>query len=162
MVGEVLLFFGTAFQNHTGHRTPLGLRAVCIRARPLNDRERTQGEQECWTVTTDSMTSLSAPTGMMHSYDRCFGPESSTQEVYETVAHGVIAAAMEGYNGTVFCYGQTSSGKTHTMYGTDQMPGIVRLSAREVYAIIQSTPDREFLVHASMVEIYNGGRPGSP
>ncbi|KAJ4847707.1 hypothetical protein Tsubulata_004441 [Turnera subulata] len=45
-----------------------------------------------------------------------FGPHTGSQEVYDVAAKPVVKAAMEGVNGTVFAYGVTSSGKTHTMH----------------------------------------------
>jgi centromeric protein E len=48
--------------------------------------------------------------------DKVFGPQSTTPEVYDVAAKPVVKAAMEGVNGTVFAYGVTSSGKTHTMH----------------------------------------------
>ena len=62
---------------------------------------------------------------------------------------------MEGFNGCIFCYGQTGSGKTYTMYGRVDSPGIVSLSVESVFAYIQETPDREFLVRCSHLEVYN-------
>ena len=56
--------------------------------------------------------------------DHVFWPENSTQEVFSIIAQPLIISVMEGYNGiafyilvSVFCYGQTGTGKTYTMYG---------------------------------------------
>ncbi|KAL2585737.1 hypothetical protein AAZV13_13G012600 [Glycine max] len=62
---------------------------------------------------------------------------------------------MEGINGTVFAYGVTSSGKTHTMHGEQKSPGIIPLAVKDVFSIIQETPGREFLLRVSYLEIYN-------
>ncbi|XP_049378043.1 kinesin-like protein KIN-7D, mitochondrial isoform X2 [Solanum stenotomum] len=62
---------------------------------------------------------------------------------------------MEGINGTVFAYGVTSSGKTHTMHGDQNSPGIIPLAIKDVFSIIQDTPGREFLLRVSYLEIYN-------
>lgn len=48
--------------------------------------------------------------------DRVFGPTTTTRNVYDVAAHHVVNGAMEGINGTIFAYGVTSSGKTHTMH----------------------------------------------
>lgn len=45
----------------------------------------------------------------------------------------MVNTAMEGMNVTVFAYGQTSSGKTHTMRGTEKAPGLIPLSIRQVF-----------------------------
>jgi centromeric protein E len=61
--------------------------------------------------------------------------------------------------------GVTSSGKTHTMMGTDEVPGIVPYAIAEVFDTIARTPGKEFLLRISMMEIYNevgrGGRSSS-
>ncbi|XP_052736070.1 kinesin-like protein KIN-7E, chloroplastic isoform X3 [Vigna angularis] len=57
--------------------------------------------------------------------------------------------------GTVFAYGVTSSGKTHTMHGEQKSPGIIPLAVKDVFSIIQETPGREFLLRVSYLEIYN-------
>ncbi|CAK9140078.1 unnamed protein product, partial [Ilex paraguariensis] len=86
---------------------------------------------------------------------RVFGQNTNTQEVYEVAARPVVKAAMEGVNGTVFAYGVTSSGKTHTMHGDQNSPGIIPLAIKDVFSIIQDTPGREFLLRVSYLEIYN-------
>lgn len=62
---------------------------------------------------------------------------------------------MEGFNAVIFAYGQTASGKTFTLTGSPQSPGIIPLSISDLFAGIRSTPDREFLLRASYLELYN-------
>ncbi|XP_035545582.1 kinesin-like protein KIN-7K, chloroplastic isoform X2 [Juglans regia] len=62
---------------------------------------------------------------------------------------------MEGISGTIFAYGVTSSGKTHTMHGDQRSPGIIPLAVKDAFSIIQETPNREFLLRVSYLEIYN-------
>ena len=50
-----------------------------------------------------------------YTYDKIFGPDTHQIEIFETAAKPIIQGALEGYNGTLLCYGQTSSGKTFTM-----------------------------------------------
>ncbi|XP_056158762.1 kinesin-like protein KIN-7K, chloroplastic isoform X2 [Syzygium oleosum] len=57
--------------------------------------------------------------------------------------------------GTIFAYGVTSSGKTHTMHGDQRSPGIIPLAVKDAFSIIQETPNREFLLRVSYLEIYN-------
>ncbi|CAG5073122.1 Similar to KIF17: Kinesin-like protein KIF17 (Homo sapiens), partial [Cotesia congregata] len=55
--------------------------------------------------------------GKVYQFDAAFGSESSTEKVYEDVGSVIVEAVLEGYNGTVFAYGQTGCGKSHTMHG---------------------------------------------
>jgi kinesin family protein 5 len=66
---------------------------------------------------------------------------------------------LDGFNGTIFAYGQTSSGKTHTMQGPDiedlEMQGIIPRMVRTVFARIETAGEHiEFTVKISMIEIY--------
>ena len=58
-------------------------------------------------------------------------------------------------DGTVFAYGQTSSGKTHTMLGTAAEPGIIPLAVRDVFQRIPASKDREFLGEAPKYILYS-------
>lgn len=62
---------------------------------------------------------------------------------------------MEGYNAVVFAYGQTASGKTFTLTGSPSNPGIIPLAVSDLFSQIRGTPDREFLLRASYLELYN-------
>lgn len=59
-----------------------------------------------------------------------------TESLYDLKIRQVIRAAMEGFNGTVFAYGQTASGKTHTMMGNEQEIGIIPLAIQELFSFI--------------------------
>ena len=74
-------------------------------------------------------------------------------QVYRATTEGIIRKVMGGFNGTVFAYGQTSSGKTHTMLGTSHEPGIVPLAVRAIFDHIEATQDREFLLRVSYMEV---------
>lgn len=85
-----------------------------------------------------------------------------SQDPYQTYVTTLIEmvwadlpGAMEGYNALIFAYGQTASGKTHTLSGSPSEPGIIPLSIRDLFAQIRSSPDREFLLRASYLELYN-------
>lgn len=62
---------------------------------------------------------------------------------------------MEGYNGTVFAYGMTGTGKTYSMQGTHQHPGVTPSAITDIFSFIRETPQREFLLRVSYLEIYN-------
>ncbi|NXL53328.1 CENPE protein, partial [Podilymbus podiceps] len=89
------------------------------------------------------------------SYDRVFHSSDNTQQLYEGVAVPIIQSAVQGYNGTIFAYGQTASGKTYTMMGNEDSVGIIPKAIQHVFRIICEIPDREFLLRVSYMEIYN-------
>ena len=99
------------------------------------------------------------------SFDKTFGDKSTTREVYKETAEEITKSVVSGLNGTIFAYGQTSSGKTYTMQGAGTIEdgsdesggGIVHMAARDIFSYIGNDADsqREFHVRVSFVEIYN-------
>uniref|UniRef100_A0A8C9UG71 Centromere-associated protein E n=1 Tax=Serinus canaria TaxID=9135 RepID=A0A8C9UG71_SERCA len=87
--------------------------------------------------------------------DRVFHSSDNTQQLYDGVAVPIIQSAVRGYNGTIFAYGQTASGKTYTMMGNEDSVGIIPKAIQHVFKIICEIPDREFLLRVSYMEIYN-------
>jgi centromeric protein E len=140
--------------------------------RPLNAKE--DGRRKVWKVLSKySSIAQTTPEGQplpervtgrnFFTYDQTFGEETSTVNVYDKVAKNIVKSVVTGLNGTIFAYGQTSSGKTFTMQGSGTIQegsdgtggGIVHLAAKDIFDSIQRTPDRMFLVRASFLEIYN-------
>ncbi|KAG7011729.1 Kinesin-like protein KIN-7D, mitochondrial, partial [Cucurbita argyrosperma subsp. argyrosperma] len=129
--------------------------SVTIRFRPLSEREFLKGDEIAWYADGDKIVRNEYNPATAYGFDKVFGPDTISPEVYEVAAKPVVKAAMEGVHGTVFAYGVTSSGKTHTMHGDQNSPGIIPLAIKDVFSIIQDTPGREFLLRVSYLEIYN-------
>ncbi|KPP73024.1 hypothetical protein Z043_107927, partial [Scleropages formosus] len=89
------------------------------------------------------------------AYDRVFGAEESTSQLYEEIAKPLVVSTVKGYNGTIFAYGQTSSGKTFTMMGNSCAPGVIPMAMEDVFQTIKNCPEKEFLLRVSYMEIYN-------
>ena len=124
--------------------------------RPLSEQEAEKGA--AWRIENNKIVPLSAATSQYasenaYTLDYVFGSEWSTQAVYERTTEDIIKKVVGGFNGTVFAYGQTSSGKTHTMRGTQQEPGIIPLAVAEIFRQIHSLQDREFLLRVSYMEV---------
>ncbi|XP_051876518.1 centromere-associated protein E isoform X3 [Pristis pectinata] len=128
---------------------------VCVRLRPPNARERSsQGSSEVhWK--TDNQTISQINGAKSFNFDRVFHATETTQTVYNEVAHSIVCSITEGYNGTIFAYGQTSSGKTYTMMGNADGPGLIPLAICNLFKVINEMQNREFLLRVSYMEIYN-------
>ncbi|XP_053559480.1 centromere-associated protein E [Bombina bombina] len=127
---------------------------VVVRVRPLIQRE--QGGDQVNLLWKAEKASISQVDGTKtFNFDRVFHSHETTTQVYQEIAVPIIRAALLGYNGTIFAYGQTSSGKTYTMMGTENSMGIIPLAVQEIFRIIQEIPGREFLLRVSYMEIYN-------
>ncbi|XP_073125716.1 kinesin-like protein KIN-7N [Henckelia pumila] len=129
---------------------------VAVRVRPSSKESvnsfRWKVENNCVSLHGFHNTPVS---GMSFAFDHVFDQDCSNGTVYELLIKNIIHAAVEGFNGTAFAYGQTSSGKTFTMNGTDNDPGIIHRAVKDIFANIQQASDREFLIRVSYMEIYN-------
>nr|KAJ3423065.1 hypothetical protein HK105_003505 [Polyrhizophydium stewartii] len=151
--------------------------SVAIRIRPLNSRERAgaadtgagawgHDAHTIWSASLVGPTSAlgegakaAAPGSSAYTFDHIFGPAEPTRTVYDVVADAVVESCMLGVNGTIFAYGQTSSGKTHTMMGDSSEPGIIPLALERVFRHISMVPTCK---HASsgLVDIADMQCPG--
>ncbi|OPL20730.1 centromere-associated e-like protein, partial [Mytilus galloprovincialis] len=93
--------------------------------------------------------------GTPYAFDRIFDQDKTTMDIFEEICKPVITGAVRGFHGTIFAYGQSSSGKTFTMSGSAMQPGIISLSVEEIFKQMKNTPDKEFLLRISYMEIYN-------
>ena len=135
---------------------------VAIRVRPMNAREKAENSQICVEVdqtnNTVSVTSPKADTKTFQ-FDFVYPMDSTQRQVYDEVAFPIVDSIFQGYNGTVFAYGQTGCGKTFTMMGVVNDPnlrGVIPNAFEHIFGFIQSEgTSKRFLVRCSFVEIYN-------
>ena len=88
-------------------------------------------------------------------FDRIFNQYVNTQDVYQRTCNQLIPSVIQGYNACVFAYGTTGSGKTFTMTGTVDSPGIMVLILKDLFKAIQVQTDKQISLKMSYVEIYN-------
>ncbi|KAJ6171876.1 hypothetical protein N7470_000943 [Penicillium chermesinum] len=90
------------------------------------------------------------------AFDRIFDQNASQGEVYESTTRSLLDSVLDGYNATVFAYGATGCGKTHTITGTAQQPGIIFLTMQELFERIEErSSDKATEISLSYLEIYN-------
>ncbi|XP_016358337.1 kinesin family member 5Aa isoform X2 [Sinocyclocheilus anshuiensis] len=128
---------------------------VLCRFRPLNQAEILRGDKFLPTFQGDDTVIIG---GKPYVFDRVFPTNTTQEQVYNTCAKQIVKDVLGGYNGTIFAYGQTSSGKTHTMEGnlhdTQQM-GIIPRIAEDIFNHIFSMDENlEFHIKVSYFEIY--------
>ncbi|GFN75129.1 kinesin-related protein [Plakobranchus ocellatus] len=120
---------------------------VAVRVRPLLPREVDSGLTSQWTCTGQS---IAAGNGSgVHVFDHVYDEKASNVDVYKDLGADIVNQAMIGFNGTLFAYGQSGSGKTYTI------DAIRTYVIDAVYDHIQNCPSREFIVRASYMELYN-------
>ena len=93
------------------------------------------------------------------NFDRVYSIDCDSQLIYKEMCKDVVSKALEGYNGSIFMYGQTTSGKTFTMLGSPNNPGILPCVLRDIFLKInkikKDNENIEFKVYCSYIEIYN-------
>ncbi|KAG0639910.1 P-loop containing nucleoside triphosphate hydrolase protein [Tuber brumale] len=93
---------------------------------------------------------------MRFGFDKVFDENATQEDVYEATTKSLLDSVLDGYNATVFAYGATGCGKTHTISGTPQRPGIIFLTCAELFERIGLLADeKEIELTLSYLEIYN-------
>ncbi|KAJ6871998.1 hypothetical protein NC651_031175 [Populus alba x Populus x berolinensis] len=133
---------------------------VAIRVRPpVTVSEDTTINGTYWKVEENRISlhkSHGSPiSGVSYAFDHVFDESCTNSRVYELLTKDLILAAVDGFNGTVFAYGQTSSGKTFTMNGSQNDGGIIHRAVKDIFEKIHMISEREFLIRVSYMEIYN-------
>ncbi|WIA34627.1 hypothetical protein OEZ86_012944 [Tetradesmus obliquus] len=150
---------------------------VCVRARPLNDREREGGFRNCISfdeatqqvvlsaVDRNTLLQLRGQTAKGYAFDRRYGPEHTSDNIYDDCVSHLVDNLFKGYNATVLAYGQTGSGKTLTMSGGkgifgNSETGIIRRAAQHILAHVEAVqaklkPGESISVRAYALELYN-------
>lgn len=129
---------------------------VMCRFRPLNEAEILRGDKFIPKFKGDETVVIGQ--GKPYVFDRVLPPSTTQEQVYSACAKQIVKDVLEGYNGTIFAYGQTSSGKTHTMEGKlhdPQLMGIIPRIAHDIFDHIYSMDENlEFHIKVSYFEIY--------
>ncbi|KAI4571799.1 hypothetical protein MJG53_013905 [Ovis ammon polii x Ovis aries] len=87
--------------------------------------------------------------------DKVFSSQASQQDVFQEV-QALITSCIDGFNVCIFAYGQTGAGKTYTMEGTPENPGINQRALRLLFSEVQEkASDWEYTITVSAAEIYN-------
>ena len=157
---------------------------VCIRMRPLlkhEDKEYwevDQDENNIYTINffssqdlNDSINlskfenseknfynSLHAP--QKFNFDRIYSYNSESQIIYKDICQDIVKNIIDGYNGSIFMYGQTTSGKTFTMLGSPNSPGILPCSLNDIFIFVNrlsnnNSKNKIINIYCSYIEIYN-------
>lgn len=108
-------------------------------------------------IPKDAETLRGSP--LSFTFDAVFNQNSTQLQVFNEIGIPLVESVLEGFNSTLFVYGQTSSGKTHTMQGPDihddQMKGLIPRSIQYLFRSIEnSLVTFEWLVKVSVFEIY--------
>ncbi|XP_053983845.1 kinesin heavy chain isoform X1 [Hylaeus anthracinus] len=133
------------------------IKVVC-RFRPLNDSEERAGSKFIVKFPSGGEENCISIGGKVYLFDKVFKPNATQDKVYNEAARSIVTDVLAGYNGTIFAYGQTSSGKTHTMEGIIGDPnkqGIIPRIVNDIFNHIYGMEENlEFHIKVSYFEIY--------
>nr|CAB3259087.1 osmotic avoidance abnormal protein 3-like [Phallusia mammillata] len=137
---------------------------VIVRCRPLNDREKKLNCKNIVDMIDDmGKCSIRKPGSTDQvpkefTFDGAYYVNSTTEQIYNDIAYPLVEGVVEGYNGTVFAYGQTGCGKSFSMQGIEDpatQRGIIPRAFQHIFESIETAENTKYLVHASYLEIYN-------
>lgn len=135
---------------------------VVIRCRPMSEKERVDQREVAVTMNEATGEILVKKPGedipKVFTFDSVYDQGSEQLNIFNNTAFPIIDNVLKGYNGTIFAYGQTGTGKTFTITGVPKDPrlkGIMPRSFEAIFNQIECDSTKEYLVRASYLEIYN-------
>ncbi|XP_039604727.1 kinesin-like protein KIF3C isoform X1 [Polypterus senegalus] len=137
---------------------------VVVRCRPLNSKEEAVGHENIVTMDVKlgqvSVRNPKASPGELlktFTFDAVYDANSKQSDLYDETVRPLIDSVLQGFNGTIFAYGQTGTGKTYTMQGAWMDPekrGVIPNSFEHIFTHISRSQNQQYLVRASYLEIY--------
>lgn len=136
---------------------------VVIRCRPMSDVELKDHRENIVEMDTKEGVARVRRPGTQEfkdfTFDAVYDDQTEQPNFYEDTGYFIVENVMDGYNGTIFAYGQTGTGKTHTMVGRDspeELRGVIPRTFSHIFKNVNtSQTNKKFLVRASYLEIYN-------
>nr|AMS24216.1 kinesin 5c protein [Marsilea vestita] len=142
---------------------------VLLRCRPFNDEElRTSAPQvvscnEHRREVSVNMNIAAKQIDRTFTFDKVFGPNARQQDLYEQAIVPIVNEVLEGFNCTIFAYGQTGTGKTFTMEGSGRKPkdggmptdaGVIPRAVQQIVDTLEAQ-NAEYSMKVTFLELYN-------
>ncbi|KAH9559844.1 hypothetical protein CY35_06G076400 [Sphagnum magellanicum] len=142
---------------------------VLLRCRPFNDEERKSNAPQvisCYDQrreVTVIQNIASKQIDRLFTFDKVFGPQSLQKDLYDQAVVPIVNEVLEGFNCTIFAYGQTGTGKTYTMEGSGrktkngELPadaGVIPRAVQQIFDTLESQ-NAEYSVKVTYLELYN-------
>lgn len=138
---------------------------VVVRCRPMNEKERVANFERVVSVDVKlGQVAVRNPKGAsshehpkVFTFDSVYDWNSKQIDLYDETFRPLVDSVLLGFNGTIFAYGQTGTGKTYTMEGVRNDPerrGVIPNSFEHIFTHISRSQNQQYLVRASYLEIY--------
>eukprot|EP01103_Thecamoeba_quadrilineata_P019019 TRINITY_DN7539_c0_g1_i1.p1 TRINITY_DN7539_c0_g1~~TRINITY_DN7539_c0_g1_i1.p1 ORF type:complete len:667 (-),score=144.54 TRINITY_DN7539_c0_g1_i1:172-2172(-) len=136
---------------------------VLTRIRPISEAEKS-----CLTIQNNTITLATSKEQRNYSFNEVFSEATAQDQIFAATAAPMLAEFFSGKNAFIFTYGVTNSGKTYTIHGNKENPGLLPLILDSVFASIKAPrsqtppkfvvpidPSLEYMVMVSFIEVYN-------
>ncbi|ONK57135.1 uncharacterized protein A4U43_C10F16970 [Asparagus officinalis] len=145
---------------------------VLLRCRPFSDEELRNNAPQVVTCNdfqrevAVSQTIAGKQIDRIFTFDKVFGPSAKQRDLYDQAVIPIVNEVLEGFNCTIFAYGQTGTGKTYTMEGecrrsksgpNGQLPsdaGVIPRAVKQIFDTLESQ-NAEYSVKVTFLELYN-------
>uniref|UniRef100_A0A3Q3J1D1 Kinesin-like protein n=1 Tax=Monopterus albus TaxID=43700 RepID=A0A3Q3J1D1_MONAL len=135
---------------------------VAVRLRPYMGKQDEKGEGPCVrgldSQNLEIINWRNATETVKYHFDVFHGEQTTQQEVFLSSVKPILSHILNGQNASVFAYGPTGAGKTHTMLGGSEQPGVIPRAVREVFNLVKAKDEDEgwdYSIGMSYLEIYN-------
>eukprot|EP01062_Namystynia_karyoxenos_P034659 TRINITY_DN253_c1_g1_i1.p1 TRINITY_DN253_c1_g1~~TRINITY_DN253_c1_g1_i1.p1 ORF type:complete len:720 (+),score=289.68 TRINITY_DN253_c1_g1_i1:83-2242(+) len=130
---------------------------IAVREKPLSEEERARVEVM---IKTDNDKLIAfypdSREGLLYNYDYFFPEDTTQMDVFQTVGMEMVELVMNGYSACCLAYGPSATGKTHSLFGSDQEPGLIQLTTKELLHRFETSPQNlQFTVKFSYWEMNN-------
>uniref|UniRef100_A0ACD5WX50 Uncharacterized protein n=1 Tax=Avena sativa TaxID=4498 RepID=A0ACD5WX50_AVESA len=140
---------------------------VVLRCRPLHEEEQKANVQSVISCNdmkreVTVLNSLFKQADKTYTFDKVFGPKSQQRAIYDHAVAPIVNDVLEGYNCTVFAFGQTGTGKTYTMEGelmqqVGELPasaGVMPRAVRHIFDMLEARK-ADYSMKVTFLELYN-------
>lgn len=139
---------------------------VAVRCRPFNNREKDYNDMNVIKIDSGSIVTVmdimkneeanrNKVKEQQYAFDYAFDRDASQSTVYESTTQFLLKDVVEGFNATVLAYGATGAGKTYTMVGSPENPGVMVRSLSDIFKYIDAKDQKDFKIKITYVEVYN-------
>lgn len=138
---------------------------VVVRCRPMNKKELAANYEKVVSVDVkvgqiavrSSREAAASELSKVFTFDSVYDCSSKQIDLYDESFRPLVDSVLQGFNGTIFAYGQTGTGKTYTMEGVRHDPerrGVIPNSFEHIFTHISRSQNQQYLVRAAYLEIY--------
>ena len=135
---------------------------VCVRCRPMNTKEKNENRGHIINMfTDDNQVLIKQPNSTepkSFTFDAVYDENTIQKNFYDESCFSLVESVLEGFNGTIFAYGQTGCGKSFTMQGPPgiaDLKGVIPNAITHIFEAITASKDVQYLVRCCYLEIYN-------